>query len=92
MTDRYDVMGIYSLPGTKVRFAFPDNGWPFDKELAAKLLVVDEVYTVERTNVGGSSSDVFLREVPGVRFNTVLFTDYIDPLVEALRELEKDEK
>ena len=66
-------MDIYSKVGTKVIFAYPDSGYPHHQKTAAEHLELGRVYTVERIDVGGFHTDVFLAEVPGVAFNSVLF-------------------
>lgn len=66
-------MHIYAHPGTKVVFAYPDNGYEGDRAHAAKHLKVGETYTVSRTSVGQSNSLVYLREIEGTCFNTVQF-------------------
>jgi hypothetical protein len=69
-------MNIYSEIGTKVIFDNPNNGYPGDQEQCRNLLLPGEVYTVRCTEVGRSSSNVYLEEYPGVRFNTCMFSDY----------------
>jgi hypothetical protein len=68
-------MDIFSKPGTKVVFSFPENGWPHDKESNAKHLVFGKTYTVAKTDPGSCHTDVFLVEVPGIRFNSVNFRE-----------------
>ena len=68
-------MDIDSPPGTKVRFSFPTHGYDHHQELAKEHLKEGEVYTVRDTDVGDSSSKVCFDEIPGVWFNTVLFSD-----------------
>ncbi len=67
-------MDILSPPGTKVVFEPPKNGYSHEQELARKHLEIGGTYTVERVAAGDSSSEVFLCEVPGIAFNTVLFS------------------
>ncbi len=68
-------MNILAAPGTKVRFSFPNNGYEPDQQLAGKHLTVGAEYTVAGTEVGGWRTEVSLAEVPGLRFNSVLFED-----------------
>ncbi len=68
-----NTMDIYAEPGTKVRFAFPNNGYDFHKETAKQHLIEGEIYTVKITDVGSFHTDVYLQEVPGVKFNSVMF-------------------
>jgi hypothetical protein len=69
----YTPMDIYSKPGTtKVRYT-GHGGYESDKRWADTHLKVDAVYTVANIEVGGWSSDVEFIELPGKRFNTVMF-------------------
>jgi hypothetical protein len=68
-------MPIDAPEGTKVTYAYPDNGTAFDKAKLAKLgLNVGDVFTVEDTEISGFSTALRLRELPGERLNTVNFT------------------
>src|ERR1043165_1067316 len=55
-----------------------NSGYSHDKENANKHLKVGCIYTIERTDVQDWSTDVWIKEVPGVRFNSVHFKP-IDP-------------
>lgn len=66
------MLPLSSIPGTKVVFAFGLNGWPHDNKRARELLELGAVYTVKRIEVGDSTSNVYLDEIPG-SFNSVLF-------------------
>ena len=68
-------MNIYAKSGDKVIFKHPNAGRESDQETARKNLVPNQTYTVDRTKVHDWHTDVFLREVPGVRFNSVHFED-----------------
>ena len=72
MTEEY--MYIFSPPGTNVKYSNHDCGMPGDRELCHKHLVLNKVYTVDVVSVGDSSSRVYLEEIPGVAFNTVMFS------------------
>jgi hypothetical protein len=67
-------MDVYSKHGTKVCYANFQCGLDYDQEHARKHLKPDGVYTVNGTSVGTWSSTVRFIEVPGVEFNTVMFT------------------
>lgn len=67
------MMDIHSKTGTKVRFAFPDAGYPDDVEKCQQHLKENEVYTIDHTDVGGWRTNVYLQEIPGVPFNSVSF-------------------
>ncbi|MDO8558373.1 MAG: hypothetical protein Q7S09_04280 [bacterium] len=68
-------MNIYAKPGSRVVFSHPNNGYPGDQKNAQRHLQVGHTYTVERTEVHSFSTRVFLQEVPGTFFNSVLFED-----------------
>lgn len=68
-------MNIHSKNGDKIVFAFPKNGYDYDIETAEKYLEVDKEYTVDHTIIGGSHTDVILKEIPNKSFNSVLFKD-----------------
>ena len=68
-------MDIYSEPGTKVIFKYPDNGRDYDKSQVLEYLTIYATYTVENIQVGQSSSHVQLKEHPNMRFNTVHFAN-----------------
>jgi hypothetical protein len=71
-------MNINALPGDRVRFAHPDNGYIPDQEKAARHLKVGNVYTVSRTSVHAFYTNVYLNEVFGVAFNSVMFEDAVE--------------
>lgn len=66
-------MDIYSKPGTPVKFVNPTFGYEYHQETARKHLKVGNIYTVKETVVDSWHTDVYLEEVPGVPFNSVLF-------------------
>lgn len=70
-------MNIYSAKGSRVLFT-GKNGYNLDKEYAMKHLAVGVVYTVDKLEVGRSSSVVFLQEVGGKGFNSVHFENVGD--------------
>ena len=59
--------------GTRVRWAFPKYGTDCDRETAAKHLSRRKTYTVAHTVIHDWSTELFLREFPGVSFNHGLF-------------------
>jgi len=82
-------MNIYSKYGDKVIFDQPNNGYNCDQERAKEHLVVGNIYTIDHTNVHPFSTSVSLIEVPGVLFNSVLFSDYkTKTYVEVAKEFE----
>lgn len=81
-------MNIYSKPGTKVVFAYPDNGYPSEKETVKKLgLKLGEVYTVKMTIVSQSSTSVYLEEFPCISFNSVHFEDFEPVIVDVINKI-----
>jgi len=73
-------MNIYAAKkGVMVVFNHPKAGYPLHQKTAAAHLIVGQVYVVERVEVGSWHTDVWLKEVPDVRFNSVLFDDVILP-------------
>lgn len=71
-------MNIYAKEGDKVIFCNPKNGYDCDKNQCAKHLKVNQVYTVDFTDVGQSSTRVYLKEFHNVSFNSVMFDDFIE--------------
>ncbi|UMO76033.1 hypothetical protein [Planktothrix phage Pra-JY27] len=67
-------MDICAKPGTKVRF-INANGLREDRDKARFYLTENEVYTVNRIAIGPWRSEVFLEEVLGQGFNTVMFEE-----------------
>ena len=51
-----------------------DYGYNSDINQANEYLKQDEIYTVQKVQVGRSSSEIVLKEFPNVTFNTVHFT------------------
>lgn len=60
--------------GRKVRF-LNDNGWDSEREHAAEFFEEGQILTVKEIYVGRSNSDVEFEELPGKKFNTVMFAD-----------------
>ena len=68
-------MTIYAERGAKVRYT-GEAGYDIDHAIAGKSgLKVGGVYTVDFTAVGRNSTEVYLEEVKGVGFNSVIFED-----------------
>ena len=66
-------MDIYSIKGTKIIFKHESNGYKSHQETARKHLKLGAVYTVNRTDIGESHTDVYVEELPNVAFNSVMF-------------------
>jgi hypothetical protein len=66
-------MNIYTPIGSKVIFSFPDNGMKYEQERAKEYLEVNKEYTVERIEIGSWKTEVFLKEVHDIPFNSILF-------------------
>lgn len=70
-----ETMNIKTKPGEKIVFQFPKNGRQSDIEHAAEYLELGKEYTLEDIYVHQSCTDVYLKEVPGVKFNSVHFSN-----------------
>jgi len=70
-------MNIRALEGHKVMVTKESakNGHDHDGEAVRKHLTLRKHYTVKKTEVHNFHSYVWLKEVPGVSFNTVNFVD-----------------
>ena len=68
-------MDINSPKGTKVIYAFPDAGYEYQIKIAQKHLILNNVYTVEYTHIYSWRTDVYLKEVPNIAFNSCLFKE-----------------
>lgn len=67
-------MNIYAESGSLVVYT-GEGGYDVHREVGDKYLRVGETYTVDSTDVGCWHTDVYLKEVPGVPFNSVMFDD-----------------
>lgn len=62
--------------GTKVRFVEKDPSDSYSvSNKSAKLLKLDQIYTIDHTDVYSWNTDVFLKEFPGEVFNSVWFKE-----------------
>lgn len=66
-------MNIYAKSGTTVVYSDAISGYDYDQETARKHLVFGQEYTVDYTDVRSCHTNVYLQEVPGVSFNSVIF-------------------
>lgn len=78
-------MNIYALGGHKVSFLYPDNGYEEDKRRVEEHLKLNEEYTVDCTIVYNDFTDVMLKEIPGITFNSCHFVDVV-------KQSEEDDK
>jgi len=69
-------MTITAGPGDKVMLARTKCGRDADKVKVKKHLEFGKAYTIERVVVSRFHTDVWLKEVPGVQFNSVFFDDF----------------
>lgn len=67
-------MNIYAKEWDVVRF-LNENGWDGEAEEANRHLEEGALYTVDYVIINSWSSEVYLKEVPGIGFNTVMFED-----------------
>ncbi len=70
-------MNIYALKGHKVRCVSLEAPYNYQTERAKKHLEIGKEYTVERTEVHSSSTDVILQELPEIEFSSGLFEDVL---------------
>jgi hypothetical protein len=75
-------MNIYALKGHKVRCENLSGGYWNHQDVAKLHLIIGNIYTVDRTKVGNSHTDVYLEEIPNVNFNSVFFEDVIEQSIE----------
>jgi hypothetical protein len=70
-------MNIYAKEGHKVIVTEIgiNSGYDSHIEKAHSYLKVGQTYTVDYTKVGSWHTDVFLKEIPNVAFNSVHFED-----------------
>ncbi len=68
-------MNIYALEGHKVKVYTFDAGYDYDKNVAIEHLELNKDYTVDYTIVHSWSTEVFLKEIPKISFNSVFFED-----------------
>jgi hypothetical protein len=72
-------MNIYAKEGTKVKVLFDEkgimNGTDSDKEHAEQHLKALNRYTIDHTEVSSWHTRVFLKEIPGIPFNSVHFEE-----------------
>jgi len=68
-------MNIWALKGHKVTVTKKSirNGYDRARDRAEKLLIIGNTYTIEKTHVQAFSTDVYLQEFPGIRFNSSTF-------------------
>lgn len=68
-------MNIYAKNGDKIVFSNPDAGYKPHQTTAKEHLESGGIYTVEKTLVSNWHTDVYVKELPGIAFNSVLFED-----------------
>jgi len=75
-------MNIYAIKKHKVKCITVDSAYVNERELNKQHLVPGQEYTVDKTVVGSWFTQVFLEEIPGVSFNSVIFEDVIPQSLE----------
>jgi hypothetical protein len=68
-------MNIYAESGAKVRCVSLTAGYECDQKRAREYLELNQIYTVDYTEVYNWCTDVYLREFPMIAFNSVIFED-----------------
>ena len=71
-------MNIYAIEGHKVRCYTFNAGYDYDKQKAEKYLELGKEYTIDYTIVDSCSTDVYLKEFPNIKFNSVFFEDVVE--------------
>lgn len=66
-------MNIYAKKGDKVRCFTLFGGSSDDEEIAQAYLELAKIYTIEQTEVHAWHTNVWLKEFPNVKFNSVYF-------------------
>ena len=61
--------------GEKIIYKYPNKGYTYERKLAEKRLVLNQIYTIERITIKDWHTDVYLQEFPSIKFNSVLFED-----------------
>lgn len=69
-------MNIEAEKGDKIIYNHPDAGYEPDHKKAKARLKLNEIYTVERTEVYNWHTNVYIKEFPDMYFNSVMFDDY----------------
>lgn len=70
---RTDNNVFYAPPGTGISYT-GRGGYKYERESAAAALNIGQVYTLEHVEIKSSSSYLTLKEFPGKKFNTVMFS------------------
>jgi hypothetical protein len=71
---KFNSMNIYAKEGAKVVCKTLRGG--YTNHVANKYLEIGKQYTVEKTVVHNWRTEVFLKEFPGIAFNSVYFKDF----------------
>jgi len=76
--DSYETMDIDAVIGTQVKYHKRTNvpatqDAYIEHKAELEHLLPDKIYTVEHTVIHSSHTDVYLAEVPGIPFNSVIF-------------------
>ena len=72
-------MNIYAMPGDRICLVRPWNGHKSDIDRVNHYLTEGAIYTVDHVEPDTQSTCVYLREIPGIPFNSVHFEDVEKP-------------
>ncbi len=61
--------------GDKVRYAFPEHGYPRDQEIAQEFLVLNQIYVLKDKEINNWHTNYWLEGIDGAVFNSVMFED-----------------
>lgn len=68
-------MNIFALKGHRIKCVTLSAGYSHHQIIAEKHLEVEKEYTIESTDLFSYYADVYLQEIPNVKFNSVFFED-----------------
>jgi hypothetical protein len=71
-------MEIYAKENDKIVYKNINSGHEHDQKEANKYLIAGNIYTVDYTHVESFHTDVYIKEVPNISFNSVMFEDVND--------------
>lgn len=72
---KYKNMNVFALKGHKVKLKTYNAGRESEREFIKNNFNFEKIYTVDRTVVHHSSSEVYLKEFKDVSLNPVFFKD-----------------
>lgn len=74
MDNTFQPMRINVPEGTRVKF-MNENGYDRERERAARILSIEDTYTIDWIEIGGWRTEIYLKEFPNESFNSVMFKE-----------------